>query len=73
VSAKFANNAKVGIDCPECREMGRGVAQLIVKTNRMSGDGAHQFLGCPNWPECRYTRGIPESLVMRANGQPELF
>ena len=61
---KFENNKATDISCPKCGNL------LIVKTNRVS---EHQFLGCPNWPECDYTRGIPEAWIMRAQGQKGLF
>jgi ssDNA-binding Zn-finger/Zn-ribbon topoisomerase 1 len=61
---KYENNKPTDIPCPKCGKM------LIVKTNRNS---EHQFLGCPDWPECEYTRGIPEEWKMREAGQKELF
>ncbi len=64
--AKFVENTESDIVCPQCNPP----RKLIVKTNRHTD---HQFLGCPNYPECNYTRGIPEEWVMRANGQPSLF
>ena len=67
---QFVHNAEVAIYCPTCKEAGRGAVKLIVRTVHSSD---RQFLGCPNWPDCDYTRGIPESMIMRANGQPELF
>lgn len=61
------NNVKqVGVSCPRC-----GPATfLVVKTN---GETEEQFLGCPNYPECRHTRNIPEEWKMRLGGQKELF
>lgn len=50
--------------CPECD------AKLVVRVNRSSGN---QFLGCSNWPDCVYTRPIPEEYIMRASGQSGLF
>lgn len=64
--AKFVENTESDILCPQCDPP----RKLIVKTNRHTD---HQFLGCPNYPECNFTRGIPEEWVMRANGQPSLF
>ena len=61
---KFEANKETDIPCPTCG------AKLIVKTNKANGN---QFLGCPRWPECNYTRPIPESWKMRAAGQEELF
>jgi ssDNA-binding Zn-finger/Zn-ribbon topoisomerase 1 len=67
---QFVNASEVDIYCPTCKDMSRGAVKLIVRTVHNSD---RQFLGCPNWPDCDFTRGIPESMIMRANGQPELF
>lgn len=64
--AKFVDNTESDILCPQCNPP----RKLIVKTNRHNGN---QFLGCPNYPECNYTRGIPEEWKMRAAGQAGLF
>jgi len=62
----FANGERSTIACPQC-----GPAHLlVVRTGRNTG---HQFLGCPNWPKCDYTRSIPESWKMRVLGQKELW
>lgn len=62
---KLPDRAVSGKTCPNC-----GVnTMLIVRTNR---DNGRQFLGCPNFPECTYHEGIPESTKMRLMGQPEL-
>jgi ssDNA-binding Zn-finger/Zn-ribbon topoisomerase 1 len=63
---KFQENTEASIFCPNCEP----VVKLRVKTNRTTD---HQFLGCPNWPECNHTRGIPEEWKMRASGQISLF
>lgn len=63
---QFENNLETDIPCPHCVP----VVNLRVKTNRANGN---QFLGCPNWPECEYTRPIPEAWKMRAAGQVGLF
>ena len=57
-------------ECPHCKDAGRGSVFLVVRTNRQNRS---QFLGCPNWPRCRYTEPIPESVKMRLMGQPMLF
>jgi ssDNA-binding Zn-finger/Zn-ribbon topoisomerase 1 len=62
---QFVDGLRADIVCPDC-----GDAKLIVRTNRLSG---HQFLGCPRWPECEYTREIPEAWLMRAAGQADMF
>lgn len=61
---KFVVNSEVNLTCLQCG------ARLLVKENRYNGT---QFLGCPRWPECTYTREIPQSMIMRATGQAELF
>lgn len=62
----LVKNSEVSAYCPECKPL----VKLIVKENRHSG---HQFLGCPNWPQCNYTREIPEEIKMRQAGQKGLF
>jgi ssDNA-binding Zn-finger/Zn-ribbon topoisomerase 1 len=57
------------IYCPECKEEGRGAYELVVRVNRENGS---QFLGCPNWPVCNYTRPIPESIRMEVMGAQRL-
>src|SRR5439155_1522009 len=39
--------------CPRCPEEGRGQAHLVEKLGRYG-----KFLGCQNYPECRYTSPI---------------
>jgi len=63
---KYQNNKLTDIACPNCENS----VNLIVKTNRLSD---HQFLGCPNYPQCDYTRNIPEEWKMRDAGQAGLF
>jgi ssDNA-binding Zn-finger/Zn-ribbon topoisomerase 1 len=41
----------------------------MVRTNRKTET---QFLGCDRWPECKHTEPIPETLLMRLTGAPEL-
>lgn len=60
----FKNGTESDVTCPDCK------TKLKVRTNRENGS---QFLGCPNYPECRHTHPIPESWIMRAQGQAELF
>ena len=62
---KLLDGTEVAIVCPEC-DIPR---KLVVRTNRQSG---HQFLGCPNWPECGFTRRIPEDLIMVLHGAMRL-
>ena len=54
------------LGCPACGPAKR----LVVREVRASG---RLFLGCETWPFCPVTRPIPESLKMRAAGQPSLF
>jgi ssDNA-binding Zn-finger/Zn-ribbon topoisomerase 1 len=63
---KFVEGAETELTCPDCLRAPR----LIVRTNR---ETQCQFLGCSNFPDCRYTCEIPQSMVMRALGQPTLF
>jgi DNA topoisomerase I len=39
--------------CPLCIQEGRTPAKLVIKLGR-----AGKFVGCPNYPECRYTRNV---------------
>lgn len=66
MTAKFVENTESDILCPSCVPP----RKLIVKTNKHTD---HQFLGCPNYPDCNFTRGIPEEWKMRAAGQKGLF
>lgn len=61
---KLVERSEVSIYCEQCH------CKLIVRTNKKTG---HQFLGCPNWPECTETREIPDEIKLRAMGQKELF
>ena len=54
------------ITCPDCGPS----AKLVVRENRANGT---DFLGCPNYPTCRYTQPIPEEWKMRLAGQAGLF
>lgn len=62
----FDDKKPTGIPCPDCGP----AVELIVRTNRENGS---QFLGCPNYPDCTYRRGIPEEWKLRQAGQPGLF
>jgi len=66
MTVKLEKNSEVSRNCPLCPNS----VKLIVKENHITG---HQFLGCPNWPECDYTAPIPEELIMRVQGQRGLF
>ena len=56
----------VSLTCDNCLPG----TEMVVRENSHSGE---LFLGCPNYPECKYTEPIPESVRMREAGQPELF
>ena len=53
------------ITCPECGP----ATPLIERTNSVNGS---TFLGCSRYPECTYTRSIPESWRMRRAGEATL-
>lgn len=63
---EFENNREVDLRCPECS----ADTKLLIKTNTHNGS---QFLGCPNYPACRFTREIPESLKMELRGFQRLL
>jgi DNA topoisomerase-1 len=46
--------------CPRCPEEGREPGTLVIKIGRYG-----KFVGCRNYPECKYTRPL------ETNGQPE--
>ncbi|MGH6887599.1 MAG: type I DNA topoisomerase [Rhizomicrobium sp.] len=47
--------------CPACE-----TGQLSLKLGRFGA-----FIGCSNYPECRYTRKLGQSVSDAANGQPQ--
>lgn len=49
--------------CPECGW------PLVVRRNRHTDS---EFLGCSQFPECRYTEGIPEWIRLVAQGAAQL-
>jgi DNA topoisomerase-1 len=50
--------------CPRCLEEGRGEVNLIEKLGRFG-----KFIGCPNYPECKYTR----EMSGESRPEPELL
>lgn len=62
-------NEQIDIDCPECLASGHGRQTLVARTNRQSG---HEFLGCPRWPDCQYTKKLPEWVLMERAGAERL-
>lgn len=62
----FIDGLESDIACPKCGP----ATKLVVRTNHRNRS---QFLGCPNWPDCNYSRPIPEEWIMRRQGQPELL
>jgi ssDNA-binding Zn-finger/Zn-ribbon topoisomerase 1 len=56
----------VAVSCPNC-----GVAtKMVVRTNDTTGK---QFLGCPNYPQCKAALPLPTDLVLKEAGQMPLF
>lgn len=62
---KLKGRSEVNVFCPFCELQ----IKLIVRTNRQNGS---QFLGCPNWPECKHTQQIPIDIVLRLQGAQPL-
>ena len=58
-------NRRTAKTCPNCGP----AVRLVIREQRDTG---HLFLGCSRWPDCDFTEPLPESLKMRAMGQPEL-
>jgi len=50
--------------CPECGHA------LVIRLNRKTRT---EFLACSNYPACRHTEPVPESLKLRRLGAPTLF
>ena len=54
--------------CPRCGQ------PLEVRTNRAT---KQDFLGCSAWQPrdmgCSYTEPLPEAIVLRRQGQPDMF
>lgn len=54
--------------CPRC------LAPLEIKRNRQTGE---EFLGCSAWQPrgmgCSYTEPLPEAIILRRQGQPDMF
>ena len=61
MAIKLLEGSEVAVWCPVFIPQ----VKMVVRTNRLNG---HQFLGCPNWPSCEHTTGIPEDILMRAAG-----
>lgn len=51
-------------NCPKC-------GQPLVE--RVNGETGETFLGCSQFPTCKYTELLPESVRMRRAGQPDMF
>ena len=68
---KIKNGTEVSITCPECENKPfPAMVKLIVRTNSITDE---QFLGCPNYPACRHTQPLSESIRMRLLGHSTLF
>lgn len=50
--------------CPRCT-----TGQLLVKTNNNT---QQQFLGCSEFPLCKFTEPLPIDMQMRLQGAPTL-
>ena len=53
-------NKLITKNCPKC---GR---KLIIRKNKYEGS---LFVGCTNYPECKYTEELSEEFIMRLYGQ----
>jgi len=42
---------------------------MVIRRNR---ETQHEFFGCSQWPECKYTEHLPESIKMIRAGVPVL-
>lgn len=58
------DQSKVTKPCPKCGH------PLTIRQNRATGD---EFLGCMQYPECRYTEKLPEYFRLKRMGAPTLF
>lgn len=68
---KIPDETTVTTTYPECGAWPfPQVVKLIVRTNSFSEE---QFLGCPNYPDCRHTQSLSEAMRMRLAGHPILF
>ena len=59
----FKDGFRSGITCPACG------GELLVRTVRRPG---HQFLGCENYPVCKYGQDIPSAWYAKVGGQATL-
>lgn len=62
----FPNGMPVAKSCPKCGPAHR----LVIRTNSENGS---QFLGCCNFPQCRHTEPIPESMRLEQLVQKKLL
>jgi len=62
---KFVVNTQVSVTCPNCGP----TVKMIIKESSING---LQFLGCPNFPICRYTQEITEDLRLNLSGYQKL-
>lgn len=63
---KLTPGKRLEISCPEC---GPG-SSMIIRQNRETKEF---FIGCSNYPRCRFSQNLPESLRLQALGQKGLF
>lgn len=72
VEPTFCPKLPIAIKCPNCDEHPDRKHKrhtLVVRTNHENGT---QFLGCPNFPDCKHTQEIPEHLRLEAAGAERL-
>jgi len=50
---KLAEDKRTGEVCPTCTTEGRAAGELVEKRGKFG-----RFIGCTNYPECRFTRAI---------------
>lgn len=63
---KLPDGKESAVSCPDCGP----ATLLVVRTNSKT---KNQFLGCSNYPDCRYTQPLPESVKMRLMEYKTLF
>ena len=60
------NGTATSKPCPKCGP----ATPLVVRTNGKTGE---YFLGCDNWPECKHTEELPESMRLTLLGAKKLL
>lgn len=65
MTEEIPDGTQTAVACKRC-EAG---TRLVVRTNNQNGS---RFLGCPNFPDCRYTEEIPVAMLLELRGEPRL-